>query len=457
METSFLSGLLQNISSRGRSFLGYPRTKATTPDELLKLANALISGRGEATGVALASDILSRYASLSADDRTEFLLGINDQFGPDLDKIHKAIEAYQKKPDARNADALHAASEPKRQELIRRLNLAPNGTYALVKIREDVQARLKAHPTLAALDQDFIHLFSSWFNRGFLVLRRIDWSTPANILEKIIHYEAVHAIESWDDLRRRLEPNDRRLYAFFHPALVDEPLIFVEVALMADIPNAIAPLLTADSGSRASNKFTTAVFYSISNAQPGLAGVSFGNFLIKQVVEELKREMSQLETFVTLSPVPGFAKWLLQVMAEPENPLITSTEREILSHLNTMNWIENPQLIENISKTMLPLAAHYFLIERDKNGRASDPVSRFHLGNGARLERLNMIGDRSKKGLHQSYGLMVNYLYDLTSIEANHEAYVGRGDVIASPSVRKLLPPSSTNRALTKVFSTKDR
>ena len=321
---------------------------------------------------------------------------------------------------------------------MRRLNHAPGGTLALVRMREDMIDAADANPPLAALDGDFVHLFASWFNRGFLVLRRIDWNTPANILEKIIRYEAVHAIQDWDDLRRRLEPADRRLYAFFHPALGDEPLIFVEVALTNAIPAAIAPLLVPDRAELQPQAATTAVFYSISNAQRGLSRVSFGNFLIKQVVEELKRELPRLTNFVTLSPVPGFAAWLRREGANENSQAISQQARRALALLDKPNWATKAAAREALQRTLLPLAAHYFLHARTAAGRVVDPVARFHLGNGARLERLNPFGDLSEAALRQSHGLMVNYLYDLDQIEENHEAFANKNEVVASSSIRKL-------------------
>jgi malonyl-CoA decarboxylase len=276
---------------------------------------------------------------------------------------------------------------------------------------------------------------SSWFNRGFLVLRRIDWSTPANILEKIIRYEAVHEIRDWDDLRRRIDPVDRRCYAFFHPALVDEPLIFVEVALTEAIPGAIAPLLAEDRQPVAVERARVAVFYSISNTQRGLGGISFGSFLIKQVVEELRRELPKLEDFVTLSPVPGFMSWLKTAGDLP----ISDEERPLLGHLDEPDWWKNAELEGQLRSVIEPLAAHYFLKARTSKGRLIDSVARFHLGNGARLERINWLGDTSAKGQRESAGIMVNYLYRLEDIEKNHEAYANDGTVVASNAVKKLL------------------
>ncbi len=294
---------------------------------------------------------------------------------------------------------------------------------------------MKGNKELASLDRDVTHLLSSWFNRGFLVLRRIDWSTPANILEKIIRYEAVHEIRDWNDLRRRIDPIDRRCYAFFHPALNDEPLIFVEVALTETIPGAIAPLLAEQREPVPIERARTAVFYSISNTQRGLGGISFGSFLIKQVVEELRRELPKLDTFVTLSPVPGFMQWLKQATDVP----LSDEDRQLLEALGKPDWFENAELAAQLRTVLEPLAAYYFLKARTPKGRLIDSVARFHLGNGARLERINWLGDLSPKGMRESAGIMVNYLYRLDDIEKNHEAYANNGEVIASSAVKKLL------------------
>src|SRR5450830_1183617 len=316
MNTSFFGELLQTISERGRALLDRGRDRrgdaSARSESLVELCEDLLSGRGEASGVALAGEILGRYGELTTGPRIAFFEALAQRFGTDPVCMEQAVAAWREKPSDETASEVHAASEPRRQELFRRLNLAPGGTGALVRMREQLMDALDHRDDLTAVDGDFVHLFSSWFNRGFLVLRNIDWSTPAVVLEKIIRYEAVHEIHDWEDLRRRIDPPDRRCYAFFHPAMVDEPLIFVEVALTEGIPGAIAPLLAVDRQPVPIERARTAVFYSISNTQRGLAGISFGNFLIKQVVEELRRELPKLENFVTLSPVPGFVPWLKQ-------------------------------------------------------------------------------------------------------------------------------------------------
>jgi len=429
---AYISGLWQSVSDRGRALVGLRRPAPVNVEALIELARKLLSGRGEASGAATAATLLEGYGSLGEIDKRSFLARICEIFGPDLEALQDAARAFLEAPDGARAAEIFARAEPTRQELIRRLNHAPGGTFALVKMRKTLGEAIKDGAPLEAFDRDFRHLFASWFNRGFLVLRRIEWTTPANILEKIIRYEAVHEISTWEELRRRLDPPDRRLYAFFHPALADEPLIFVEVALTAAIPDSIQPLLAPERLPMAAEAATTAVFYSISNAQAGLAGVSFGNFLIKQVVEDLRREWPRLQTFVTLSPAPGFADWLAREREAEGSRFLSAETRRVLEA------IEAGQAPETADRVLSTLAAAYFLRARTSSGRVVDPVARFHLGNGARLERINPRGDRSGAGMRQSLGVMVNYLYDLDDIEANHEAFANRGVVAASTPVKKL-------------------
>jgi malonyl-CoA decarboxylase len=437
MNNAFFSDLLSSISERGRTLLRRSGSSGDKQDAagLIELCEALLSGRGEASGTAMAREVLDHYQHLDAAGRLAFFEALARNYGPDREKLAQAIETWRVQPTDEDASDLHFASEPRRQELIRRLNRAPGGTSALVAMRADLLGLTHGHKDLAALDRDVAHLLASWFNRGFLVLRRIDWSTPANILEQIIRYEAVHEIRDWNDLRRRIDPVDRRCYAFFHPALIDEPLIFVEVALTETIPAAIAPLLAEDRQPAALERARTAVFYSISNTQRGLGGISFGSFLIKQVVEELRRELPKLENFVTLSPVPGFMQWLKQANDVP----VSDEERVLLEQLDNPGWIDNAELAAQLRSLLEPLAAHYFLKARTPKGRLIDSVARFHLGNGARLERIDWLGDISPKGLRESAGLMVNYLYRLDDIEKNHEAYANQDEVVASSAVKKML------------------
>lgn len=403
-------------------------------EKLSALAEALLSERGEASGVARARELLGEYAQAADEVKLQFLETLAEKFGADPKRIDKAIAAYQANPNPDQARQLHEAAESQLQELLRRLNLAPGGTEVLVRMREDVQRNLGEHPELKRIDADFRHLFVSWFNRGFLVLRRIDWSTPAAILEKVIRYEAVHEINGWSELRRRLDPVDRRCFAFFHPTLVDDPLIFVEVALTNDIPAAIAPLLAASRKPIDPAKATTAVFYSISNCQPGLQGVSFGNFLIKQVVDDLKRDLPDLKNFVTLSPVPGFVRWLQR----EGKASLSAAEIEVLKALEHPEWHLSLKVTKAVQPVLSRAIGAYLLTVKHSSGKPRDPVARFHLNNGASLDRVNWLGDVSAKGLREAAGFMVNYRYDLGDIEKNHESFAHNGPIAASRQVRAL-------------------
>jgi malonyl-CoA decarboxylase len=442
MNTSFFGELLQTITERGRALLDRAGARRESPAErsenLVELCEDLLSRRGEASGVALAREILSRYAELTTGPRIAFFEALATRFGPDQRRLSKAMELWQQTPSDETAAELHAASEARRQELFRRVNLAPGGTAGLVDMREQLIDAMVHRNDLGAVDADFVHLFSSWFNRGFLVLRRIDWATPAIILEKIIRYEAVHRIRGWDDLRRRIDPTDRRCYAFFHPALVDDPLIFVEVALTRSIPTAISPILTSQRETIPPDRATTAVFYSISNCQRGLTGVTFGHFLIKQVAEEISREVPNISTFVTLSPVPGFADWLARERTREQSTVLDEDDRARLVHLDTPGWWQVPETREPVRDPLMRAAAYYFLHGRNARRTPVDPVARFHLGNGARLEQINWLADTSGRGLAQSHGLMVNYQYDLKNIEKNHEAYAESRTIVTSSAVKRL-------------------
>jgi malonyl-CoA decarboxylase len=440
VNTSFFSDMLQSIAERSRAFLRERRDPARGQSNgIIELCEALLSGRGEASGVALANEILAAYAGLTVGPRIAFFETLAKTFGHEQSRIDAAIVAWNQAPSAATAAELHHATEPRRMELFRRLNLAPGGTAALVRMREQLLDAMDHREDLAVINGDFVHLFSSWFNRGFLVLRRIDWSTPALILEKIIRYEAVHEIRDWDDLRRRIDLPDRRCYAFFHPALVDDPLIFVEVALTREIPGAIAPILSDKRDIVDPARATTAVFYSITNCQRGLAGVTFGHFLIKQVVEEVQRELARIATFVTLSPAPNFAAWLKRERGNESSLALDAEDREALGALDRADWWRDAELAAELREPMLRAAAWYYLRARNKRGQPADAVARFHLGNGARLERLDWLGDTSERALQQSCGLMVNYLYDLDYIEENHEAYAQQQAIVAASGVSRLV------------------
>ena len=459
MSTSFFLDLLGSIAERGRALVdrptarpgeegtAHPRAVKQTLETLERLARELISVRGEASGMAMARQMIEGYASLPTAARLDFFRLLARDFGPDHDALRQAWAGYDAAPSPSGLKKLLRAVEPPRQELFRRLNLTPGGTAALVAMREDLLRHGRQEAALACVDDDLVHLLYSWFNRGFLVLRPITWSTPADILERIIRYEAVHTIHGWDDLRRRLQPPDRRCFAFFHPSLVEEPLIFVQVALTRGITGSIQALLAEDREILPVQRATTAIFYSISNCQPGLRGVSFGSFLIKQVVEELSRELPSLTTFVTLSPAPGFAAWLARVADEPTVAGIDGLSAEALAFLRHPDWHRDPAIVERARPVMLRLAAAYYLRAKDAKGRPLDPVARFHLGNGARLEQLNWPADVSTKGLREGAGLMVNYLYDLRYIEANHEAYANQRSVAAASAVQRQLRKATRQSA----------
>ncbi|GGF04832.1 decarboxylase [Aliidongia dinghuensis] len=424
-----------------RSSTEVDRTGPLVPplDRAKRLAEALLSGRGEASGAIVARELHECLRTLGAEDRLAFYRFLATGFQPDAKRLRAAAEAYLADPSAEGAAKLAEVADPTRQELLRRMNLSLGGTAALVAMRKELAQHLRDAPELKLLDADLKHLFVSWFNRGFLELRRIDWQSPAAVLDKLIAYEAVHEIQGWDDLRRRLAP-DRRCFAFFHPALPGEPLIFVEVALVEGLAAAVQPLLGCDgqrideaAAQARAARADTAIFYSISNCQDGLRGVSFGNFLIKQVVEELKAELPQLTRFSTLSPVPGFRRWLEKRMALPG-----AADAALEKPLKAEDWWQDPAKADALRQPLLRFCATYLTGPAGPKGSV-DPVARFHLGNGARLERINWLGNVAPRGIRESYGIMVNYLYDLDLIEANHEAFAQDGTVARSADVDALM------------------
>ena len=436
MSSPFLKDILDNLTKRGKSLVDVSRYTNDVVKNLNSLCEDLLSMAGEASGVALAEEVIAVYESMNEKQKRQFFVDLKNQYGVDQQKLGSAVTQYQATPDEKTALQLNDASEPKRRELLRRINLAPGGTQTLVAMRVELLSAIADDPSLRIVDLDFKHLFVSWFNRGFLVMQRIDWNTSAAVLEKIIRYEAVHEIQGWEDLRRRIDPPDRRCYAFFHPSLEDEPLIFVEVALTADIPDAINPLLAQSREPLDALDATTAVFYSISNCQLGLRGITFGNFLIKQVVGDLKMNLPNLKSFVTLSPIPRLMSWLKKIPQSEfgNDPALN----DIQSKLTEPDWHKDEALKNRLEKVLMPLAVKYFLTEKSRE-KPADPVARFHLGNGARLNRVNWLADTSENGLKQSAGMMVNYLYDVKSITKNHELYAKDHEVVVSNKVRKLL------------------
>ncbi|MEI4232709.1 malonyl-CoA decarboxylase [Roseovarius sp. D22-M7] len=374
------------------------------------LCRDLLGSSGEVSGMALARLILDRYAGMDDAGKLAFFEFLTRDMGVDPDAVRATLARFEAAPDRASYRAFMSAAEPPRQELARRLNQVPGATAQLVAMRADLLRLARENPVLSVVDLDLKHLFASWFNRGFLVLRPINWTSSADVLEKIIAYEAVHAIDSWDDLRRRLQPTDRRCFGFFHPAMPDEPLIFVEVALTRGIPGAIRDVLSEDREVIAAGDADTAVFYSISNCQSGLAGISFGNSLIKQVVADLSQELPDLKTFVTLSPIPDLMGWLAQ----------------------------NDHALPDDDEARRRVAARYLLHAKRADGTPFDPVARFHLGNGALVHAVHAGADLSYNGQRQSGGVMVNYLYDLPQISQNHERFAAEGIIAASPDVTAL-------------------
>jgi len=426
--------------------------KARNLSRVNNAVKRMISERGESNAVSMADDVVNGYRKLSKDQHVTFFTFLFEKLNPDTDLVMTAAQNFAADSNARNYIRLQRVVESPRQELFRRLNRASEGTAAVVQMRRDLLQVLDKKPELTAVDFDMRHLLSSWFNPGFLKMHRVDWKSPAEVLEKLIQHEAVHAIDGWDDLRRRLQP-DRRCFAFFHPQLPNEPLIFVEVALLPEVPAVITPLVDkkAETNDQVS-QFKVAAFYSISNCEPGLRGVSMGNFLIKRVAEQLHAEFPGLKTFVTLSPIPGFMDWVVAganlgqgVPEDRLKPAIKATRDQALAtlKLDSQSWAERlsagwhpDQASEKENEALMSLASIYLGLA--STGRDGNPVAKFHLGNGAKLHQINWAGDLSRKGLRQSAGLMVNYLYDLSAVEDNHERFAN-GEVILSRAVSKLM------------------
>ena len=402
---------------------GQPANLAKDPQSAVE---AVLSATGQVSSLVYAGTLLDQIEAMDDEALQHLLTHIAVNHDVDASALADAAALYARKADAPGLTRLTKLAEPRWMELFRRLNATDGGTVRLVRLRQRILKLTSTLPDAARIDSGLQSLLRMWFNPGFLILQPIDWSTPANILEKIIAYEAVHEISSWEDLRARLAPEDRRCFAFFHPSMPEEPLIFVEVALTDETPGQIAPILRIDRETISGDSASTAVFYSISNCQSGLAGISFGNFLIKRVAQELKQEFPELKRFVTLSPVPGLMRWLR--VREPE---LAST------FLAGDDAFWNEEAVD--SEREFKAAALRYFLESDREDRLpNDPVARFHLGNGAILEQLNFAADLSEKGISQAGGLMVNYLYDLGVVEANHEAFHETKQVPMSAALRQL-------------------
>ena len=436
MSSISLSQLLNTVADAGVELFRKSSAKKITPVMLISWCEELLSTAGEASGITLARQIVNGYAALSDNEKLEFFRALKSSYEVDSDKIVQFANDFHDKQDGDSYSKLFAAVESKRQEIFRRINQAPDGISTLVSMRRDLLRLQREDSNLTVVEKDLAHLLHSWFNKGFLTLRRIDWNTPAAILEKVIHYESVHEIKGWGDLRRRLAA-DRMCFAFFHGTMPDEPIIFVEVALVNGMTESIRALIDSERNELDPAKADTAVFYSINNCHEGLLGIPFGSFLIKQVLLEIRSEFPKIKTFATLSPVPAFRRWLARVSEDLQGNHVTDDERKILELIDEPQWYENKSTAQQLRPILIRLAARYFLYAKS-GSEPYDPVARFHLRNGAKLERINWLGDLSPNGLKQSAGILVNYVYDLDEIVKNHEEYSSNQKIVVASTIKKL-------------------
>ena len=408
-----------------------PVSDAEDARRVIERCHVLLSESGEVSGERLANEALAAYQALSGGSLTTFFSLLASRFSPDPDLVDRSADAYRQHPSRETLTELQRAVEPPRQELFRRLNLASTGTATLIEMRRRILRGVDEHPPWDVMASDLADLLRTWFNGGFLELRRIDWRTPPAVLENVIKYEAVHQIRGWQELRRRLQ-EDRRCFGFFHPSLPEEPLVFIELALTSRLSARVQPLLDPDSPVVDPASCSYAMFYSISSCHEGLRGVTLGNALIRRAVDSLRQEFPRLKTFATLSPVPGFRAWLSGAARDGDR-----RGADIVARLDESNWLHEGPESSELQRQLVPLCASYLLFAK-RGQEPADPVARFHLGNGARLERLNWMGDTSAAGISRSAGLTANYLYKLSDVERNHHAYVTAQKVVASRRVEKL-------------------
>ncbi len=418
----FFKDLLGTLLDRTTNWLKNSKVENRSIEEL---CFDLLSSKGEVSAMSLSKKILDYYLSLDEKEKINFFLLLIEKMDLDLKKIDKALDAYKTFPNHEKYHGIIKSTVSNRSKLFNRLNQSSGATSQLVKMRSDILKLSKFNKKLSIIDLDLKNLFISWFNRGFLVLRPITWESPADILEKIINYEAVHTFNNWEDLKSRLEPSDRKCYAFFHPAMPNEPLIFVQIALTSGIPNSIQNILSEKREILSLEKANTATFYSISNCQHGLQGISFGNSLIKTVVQEISRNFPKINNFVTLSPIPNFTNWLKTINIKIEN---SKTKKNIKSAYN---------YLKNNPKFSSDFAAHYLINIHNENGSIVDPVAKFHLTNGAIIHEIHDKADISERGIKQSNGHMVNYLYNLEKVTENHEKFVVENKIMASEKLLK--------------------
>jgi malonyl-CoA decarboxylase len=430
----FTRNVLESVADAGENFLDLTGLRGTPSQKLVDLSLDLISHKGVASGIALARQLVNRYQKLDREEKLEFFIELNLALKPNLPKIKKAAENFIQNDNEDNLRVLSKSLRSIERKFFTRMNMAPNGTKAIVSLREDLLGFIPDHPELKNIDDALKILLTTWFNPGFLVLKKIDWDTEASILEKIIRYETVHNIANWNDLKQRLVKN-RRCFAYFHPALEDEPLIFVEVALTRGITSSIQAIIDEEEGNHEKRK--TAIFYSINNCQRGLKGIPLGNFLIKMVVNELDVELPSIKKYSSLSPITGFSNWLFENMNSLGDEFDTK-EKTALELLNKPGWQNEPKIVDQVKKPLMKACAHY-LVKMKRDEKPLNAVARFHFGNGAELFRINWMGNTSAHGMEDSFGLMVNYRYDLKRIESNHEDYVRNGKLAISKSVRNLL------------------
>lgn len=431
----FTRSIVDSIADAGENFLDLSGFRGSPTQDLLDLSMDLISHKGMASGLALARQVVARYGNLAPRNKLKFLLSLNRLMASDMEDIKEAALQFADSPGEEALLALSKKIDSPRNTLFNRMIMAPDGTQAMISLREDVLKLMPAHPELKTIERELKSLLTSWFNPGLLLLQKIDWDTEASILEKIIQYEAVHDIRNWDDLKQRLSPK-RRCFAFFHPSLADEPLIFVEIALTRGIATSIQAIIS--EGAKTSSSPNAAIFYSINNCQPGLRKIPLGNFLIKMVVNKLAAELPGIKTYSTLSPIPGFRIWLDERRSQGKLDFLNPSESETLKLLDDEAWPREAKKCKILEKPLTKACA-YYLIKEKKYDRPMNPVARFHFGNGAQLYQINWMGNISEHGMQESYGLMVNYLYDLKQIEPNHEDYAERGILATSKSVRTVL------------------
>ena len=426
--------IFETIADAGQKILEKKPLTNIKKRSLIELCNDLLSSKGAAFGITLARDILFRYHNLSAEEKLKFLKLINDTYKPDDREIEKAIENYNKNKNSQSALNLSRVTSGKRKELFIRLNMAPQGTSEIVSLREDLLMFIKTNPELISLDYDLIDIFKNWFNPGFLKLRKITWDTKAAILEKILKYEKVHSMKDMNELKSRLG-KDRKFFAYFHPALDDEPIIFVEIALTKGLGRSIQELTKPTEGNEKGND--TATFYSISNCQEGLSRVTLGNFLIKRVVYELQEEVPHIKYFGTLSPMPGFADWLLSEKDENVTKIIGEKNMNNIKFLKSVDLkIGDKRILEN-KENMSKLAIHYLSNVKNNLGFPINDVCRFHLKNGAKIDDVIVNANISEVGFKRSFGVMVNYSYELNTIEQNHQDYVNNKKIAISKKIKK--------------------